>query len=189
MSIAVEQVPRVCLRCRRVFPGSLEDHFCSRAHEEEFFAYGEMEHTPGWEPPVAREKPARVRKPRLAREPKPRKPRREPRLIPCARCGKLFKPKDRESKYCSRECYATGVERVCRQCGKPFRAARSDVARGAGLYCSRECRHKAKSVDLICRVCGREFNVPKSRLAREGFPEPCCSRRCSNRARSQEAGS
>ena len=76
---------------------------------------------------------------------------------------------------------STKVERTCalEGCGKPFHAYPSEIARGAGLYCSRECRQASRrdgavtravepvaavaraepKVELVCGGCGGRFRV------------------------------
>lgn len=60
--------------------------------------------------------------------------------INCAVCGKSFKPKDRQSKYCSKECYYDGMRKrpkysICKCCGTSFKVGRNCK----GVYCSDKC--------------------------------------------------
>jgi 5-methylcytosine-specific restriction endonuclease McrA len=38
------------------------------------------------------------------------------------------------------------IDRICLECNKEFRIRKDQVKRGRGLYCSKECYHKAKTV-------------------------------------------
>ena len=85
------------------------------------------------------------------------------RTMYCSRCGKLFTPTEKATRYCSKECkYQAILEnnrasakrngykqtetykrmknndpKYCKWCGKPFFAAQSK-------YCSEECAHNAR---------------------------------------------
>lgn len=41
------------------------------------------------------------------------------------------------------------IQRLCRACSKPFRAAISEINRGAGNFCSRECFFRAQTITPI----------------------------------------
>ena len=61
---------------------------------------------------------------------------------PCAHCGKLFKPRFRERKYCSKACWQDiQAKRVpivtCEHCGQPFRRRQTSYL--PRRFCSREC--------------------------------------------------
>lgn len=66
---------------------------------------------------------------------------------PCATCGSLFRPGQRQpKKYCSRKCYtaAVGVRPAmvsvaCIQCGAMFRRTAAAVKRRERHFCSRAC--------------------------------------------------
>lgn len=86
------------------------------------------------------------------------------REVYCPKCGKLFKPKERRTKYCSQECkYQSILEnnrisarknnykhtksykrimnndpKMCKWCGKPF------FPRSVEKYCSVDCSHQAR---------------------------------------------
>jgi hypothetical protein len=77
---------------------------------------------------------------------------------------------------------AAQVERVCETCGATFGAKRSEVWRGGGQFCSRECvRHPERwlKVELVCEVCEGMFEVTSGQAeAGRRF----CSQSCANRA-------
>lgn len=101
----------------------------------------------------------------------------------CEKCGKTFKSKKKESRFCSRACYQsyckeTGclkgfhkielVEVVCKECGKhefvlPSRAKKY-------VCCSISCLSKYnskrynKKVILTCPICGKEYTCKQSKL-------------------------
>jgi len=56
------------------------------------------------------------------------------------------------------------IQRECRECGKPFEVYQTEVNRGGGKFCSRECAYKNNQVrvDLVCAQCGKEFEKRKS---------------------------
>lgn len=66
----------------------------------------------------------------------------------CNKCGKLFKPRNNNSKYCSRECQYEAyrkpkVDRIkteCQFCGKYILVTEYQKTLGRGKYCSRECK-------------------------------------------------
>jgi len=80
---------------------------------------------------------------------------------PCEWCGKDFRQKNSQSRFCSRSCvaFARGPETVkrntnrakqrqCLCCQKPFR--KRNAGRNAGKYCSRECAFEARRLRLPC---------------------------------------
>ena len=129
----------------------------------------------------------------------------------CQMCGKEYQvlPSRSHVKYCSQECRnqarakaSTGrtkekrchhpkVTRVCRQCGKEFLVQENQVKLGKGIYCSKECKAKARDtrVALVCAVCGKQFQKNRAYLEKgyleKGFGK-YCSRACRNKARSGE---
>jgi len=63
-------------------------------------------------------------------------------IIACSACGKTFYPKEKTSKFCSRECYGEhqailNCTNVCSICGKAFPARNEKVK-----LCSVSCRNK-----------------------------------------------
>jgi endogenous inhibitor of DNA gyrase (YacG/DUF329 family) len=78
----------------------------------------------------------------------------------CLICGRMFK-KDKESKYCSRECYRIALskiseninkirEQTCKTCGKAFRKRSNRDNPFCSEYCYNNCLQ-------ICKHCGKEF--------------------------------
>lgn len=114
----------------------------------------------------------------------------------CRTCGKEFYKYPCEisvNNYCSRECYKkrvghpnhqfpTYVEKKCLTCGKKFKAKSSQVKRGFGIYCSKDCFNKSKNgkTKSICLQCGAEFIHPRTRNAKY------CSNKCRGIATSKE---
>jgi membrane protease subunit (stomatin/prohibitin family) len=66
----------------------------------------------------------------------------------CPTCGKSFQPTKRNGIYCSKECFGkraiptSHINKVCKLCGREFKAAPSEIKRGGGIYCSKECYNK-----------------------------------------------
>jgi integrase/recombinase XerD len=60
------------------------------------------------------------------------------------------------------------VERICEQCGKPFKVSQTDIDRGKGRVCSLECRReKLKNrVDMVCLFCGKIHKVKASEIGK-----------------------
>ncbi len=84
-----------------------------------------------------------------------------PKPIPattCAECGAVFAPKSRTQRFCSRACYeasrgaAPMVERMCKQCGRPYTVQARFASRE---YCSSACRQAATQIP--CARCGQMF--------------------------------
>lgn len=71
----------------------------------------------------------------------------------------------------------------CKRCQKPFKTAPSEVAKGKGKYCSRECYNKARKngIWLKCLVCGKAFRRTPSVMATRRATY--CSRDCYNETR------
>ena len=51
------------------------------------------------------------------------------------------------------------IEQKCKGCCKIYQAVESEVKRGNGLYCTRECYSlsRNKGFDLICKNCNIKF--------------------------------
>lgn len=124
------------------------------------------------------------------------KSRRQYPVKTCARCGKDFehKRKDTSGKYCSRACSDAvnknppaipWIDKACAYCGKPFKCSpwHPEVA-----HCSGKCakRHEAQTkrgvnhplykekTAMTCEVCGKVCMVKPSLVSRFR----ACSRRC-----------
>jgi len=71
------------------------------------------------------------------------------RLCECRKCGEWFNDKkyskERQGKYCSRECYAESLKlnKRCKFCGSIIENKHS-VSMKNRIYCSRECHGKAR---------------------------------------------
>lgn len=99
------------------------------------------------------------------------------------------KPKPRRGRPPSR------LKIGCELCRKEFLALPSEIARGAGRYCSTTCRDEARSrqrkpvedvfrerptpkIELVCETCGKPFNVNPHRST-ETRQARYCSVECS----------
>lgn len=90
---------------------------------------------------------------------------------PCLRCSEVFKPRDFQSKYCSRQCAGSAkVKRLCAHCGL------CAVPSNNKKYCSKACtplaNAKRKRSPKPCAQCGTEFK-PSNAASKY------CSMRCS----------
>lgn len=103
-----------------------------------------------------------------------------PVIKQCATCGKEFSvPPSKADKVftCSHACKVarSRVGCVCGFCGKQFWEYKSQIAAGAGKYCSKKChsasmakppkvvKPKPGPVIKVCEVCGKEYRVPPTR--------------------------
>ena len=70
------------------------------------------------------------------------------------------------------------VEKVCPICGTTFYAWPSNIKRGQGIYCSKECRviSTTTKVERICPICGKVFYTVPSSIKKGGGVY--CSRKC-----------
>jgi len=97
----------------------------------------------------------------------------------CLKCGKEFKSYNKNSKYCSSNCfYSTHrTVKICEYCKKEFEFYNS---RGDKKFCSAFCHHKYSTqegtIDKICETCKKEFIIRKS-MAKQRF----CSNACVNK--------
>lgn len=90
-------------------------------------------------------------------------------LLTCTKCRKHFLNFPyliRKTNYCSLNCYRTDTDKrklkICKACGKEFRAAAHLINKGYGFYCNRECwfgLFKRSKMRVICKQCGNEFLV------------------------------
>ena len=119
--------------------------------------------------------------------------------LTCENCGKIFKTKAKQRRFCCRECYKhyikthkiefpskrikegiNGKKVKCAICGKEEIV----YLKRAEHYkcCSKECLNKYNSIKysqkikITCENCGKEFEIKKSELNRRR----CCSRKCIN---------
>jgi very-short-patch-repair endonuclease len=109
----------------------------------------------------------------------------------CEVCGKEFEVRNYERdkrRFCSRECVDLSrrkrEKRLCIWCGKEFEVVLSELKRGGGKFCSKECASKfywskrETRVKVMCQFCGKEFEVLYSKV-RKGFGR-FCSRECAS---------
>ena len=70
----------------------------------------------------------------------------------------------------------------CQHCGKEFKVVPSEIKKGGGKYCSKQCSgaRRQTRVATNCQYCGKEFRVKPSVLNR-GFGK-YCSRVCRGKA-------
>lgn len=74
----------------------------------------------------------------------------------------------------------------CLQCNRLFQSATSEIARGGGVYCSRECYYAAKrgaghpnwkggESEKPCQYCGAMFSVKPYRREAQRYCSPQCA--------------
>ena len=78
------------------------------------------------------------------------------------------------------------IERICKQCGNKFLAHLSDIKRGGGKFCSKDCSSKyhigennsswTNRISKVCKQCGKQFKISgvEERKGRGAF----CSHKC-----------
>jgi len=121
----------------------------------------------------------------------------DPMRRPCVNCGRIFQPRQRNSRNCSTRCshrlaarlYARRhaevrrvkrarpqVVRVCQQCGAPFTTFLGRLHLACSPRCAQAYRYRQAHpvVMLHCRVCG-------IRLSARRMDRLVCSDRCANR--------
>lgn len=112
----------------------------------------------------------------------------------CEQCGEeITKDKRQGRRFCSHRCFGdwqsankrgdnhpsfNQVERVCLHCKQTFFAAKNEVAKGWGKYCSRQCKHDSGRTLRMCRQCGHKFNAPKNQVANTKGGGSFCSKEC-----------
>lgn len=104
----------------------------------------------------------------------------------CTECGKLFKSKVSNAKWCP-ECLTA----TCEQCEKKFKLPAAGETR---RFCSKKCFYKSRIgweppnkkpfYEIECGICGKKFEVPEIRKDKARF----CSFECANEAKSQITG-
>lgn len=97
----------------------------------------------------------------------------------CPTCGKTFRPRFAESRYCSRPCWYASTrkrEKECEHCKSPFTAAYAQQR-----FCSADCGTAERVTDrrCTCQQCGTVFE------RKSGRPQAYCSRKCSGDARAE----
>lgn len=71
------------------------------------------------------------------------------------------------------------IEQICQHCGKPFNTFRSELRKGGGRFCSRECYTKwrvSRKINRVCKQCGKTFFINQT-IAKRGWGK-FCSREC-----------
>jgi hypothetical protein len=61
------------------------------------------------------------------------------------------------------------VHRICGYCGERFSVNAHRVRAGGGIYCSKDCAHKAtalKAIWFVCNTCGMEFRAVSDETCR-----------------------
>jgi len=112
--------------------------------------------------------------------------RRKQDVRTCEICGTEFTVDPAaKTRYCSLQCAGVAkrqpVDVTCQYCGKQFQ---STPGRKNNLFCSRECKGKAKRkapMPKTCIHCGETFYVPASKRQRE-----YCSLQCFNSHHSRQ---
>lgn len=118
------------------------------------------------------------------------------KYIACATCGKPFwvRPWEQKKgvKYCTKACYDEArrpggpwaehsVKCVCGQCGTEFFAFSSEIRKGGGKYCSRDCYMATMPlrVKRSCKTCGRTFWIQPANAAKGNGK--FCSQSCASK--------
>ena len=69
------------------------------------------------------------------------------RIVECKYCGKIFKTRHPNQKYCSYDCSGKAQRNrsicICDNCGKQFERIKSEVNKTKRHYCSKECKIEA----------------------------------------------
>lgn len=98
----------------------------------------------------------------------------------CKMCGKEFENNNKNSQFCSRQCYLTYrkengklKEKLCPICKKTFMPDYPNQ-----IFCSIECRVKSteNKISCICEYCGKQFDRIKSEV--EKNKHHYCSNAC-----------
>ena len=105
--------------------------------------------------------------------------------IPCASCGKEIKRSYSQGHtpkmaFCGVQCRRTRDLRHCLFCGSQFEITPSQINRGRGAFCSRDCAGNARKrpvVNQICKGCGVTFTTSQKTLTGNPF-RTHCSRQC-----------
>jgi len=72
----------------------------------------------------------------------------------------------------------SGMDRICKNCGKSFKSSPSQVKLGGGIYCSRKCYYESRSTPKVCIYCGETFYLGKKH--RNNGINKFCSNKCHN---------
>lgn len=103
----------------------------------------------------------------------------------CEVCGELFKAVSKDQRYCSYDCSGFArrkrIRRQCAHCGKQFEAKASEVRKGAGRFCSKDCWYASKTLPPIkrrCPTCNQAFTIQPYELNTPRRIARYCSREC-----------
>lgn len=104
----------------------------------------------------------------------------------CESCDKKFNVAhwERDRKYCSKPCFRHSRREPrkavrCEGCGKEFVPNPTEVRRGAGRFCSKDCFYKSSRLRVVitCKECGKQFErTPKQHI------DNYCSVECRSKA-------
>ena len=95
-------------------------------------------------------------------------------MLICEGCQNKFKPKRKESKYCSRNCYRKSTKKhpICPQCGIEFEKTYSKQE-ACSVKCASVLKSKRmlKGIEVPCDWCKMEFHKSPSSIRNRNF---CC---------------
>lgn len=83
----------------------------------------------------------------------------------CKCCGKEFIPRNKNSKYCSKECaYKSMIKprttKICLQCGKEYDVVPSDPRNFCNRKCFEKYRSRCEKISIkVCPICNRTFET------------------------------
>lgn len=98
----------------------------------------------------------------------------------CENCGAEFKPRSKDTRFCSRKCYEANRQTnrktkivVCPICNKDFLQKRPEQ-----IYCSNECKAKVAEdrIECVCEHCGVIFERKRSEVNKN--QRHYCSNEC-----------
>lgn len=75
----------------------------------------------------------------------------------------------------------TRIKKKCLYCGEEFTIPLSQIKRGRGKFCSKECYCKSRKVRKNCLFCGKEFEVNYNKRTRK-----YCSQKCFHKTQKGE---
>lgn len=112
----------------------------------------------------------------------------------CEYCQSTFKAQADKihRKFCSMDCMRQAKKQIdctCENCEKIFQVFASEVRRGNGKFCSKECsrENQRKTIESSCKYCGANFQTIPSRI-RRGGGKFCCEKCYTNWKSKNERG-